>query len=890
MIQLALLCTATASLVQSVSGPPAERRVPVVVEHEGEAQLIERIARAGELWHDAGTFAVGALTRADVAALNERGIAVTELAALGAEDPLFLVDLAHADVSADVDSAGRIHFRKDRLALVGVPVDLDEYPESLRPGRTCHAGHTAIARRAILPAAPPPPGSPLAAMAASLSAGPLLAPAGGVAALLGADPRIQTLVNSVSKANLQATTQLFATSWTNRDSRNLANFGAGRAQLVARLQALGYAPTTHTWDAQHGANVVVDIPGVRYPNRFVVFGAHFDTRNYSSGTSASAPGADDNTSGSMGVLEIARVLALAGPFENSIRLVWFSGEEYGLLGSAAQAQQLVAQGREVVGMLNLDMIAYRAAGDTRDADLCVNNTSGLLTSFCLQTAPLYVPNWTAKTGILAAGSSDHASFNALGFPAAFFFEDLQQYFSQIHTPSDAYPASTNDFDLAHMITSGVVACGATLAEPVDMTISHMPLPNTTDATGPYLVSATITSSNGATVTGATLHYSGDLGLSWHSRAMSASGSIWSASLPTFGSPLEVWYWIEATDSSGANEVSPEGQGAGVPPHKFFVGTRTILYATQFEEATHNGWTSGAIAGQNDWQRWQPGGLSGDPGAAFSGNRCWGNDLAGSLGWYGDYSNSSHCWLRSPPIDCSLATRVQLEFRRWLTVESALHDKARIKVNGTLVWSNSAAADHVDTSWVPVSLDISALAAGNPAVQVEFSLQSDAGIAFGGWNIDDLRLVETTPGTFNCPLPVVYCTAKTNSQGCTPAIAALGSASLSAPAPFLLTATQLLNQRSGLLFYGYSAAATAFAGGVKCTASPVLRVGLPSSGGNVGPDDCSGTFAYDFNSRIQGGVDQALSIGVDVYAQFWYRDSASTGGIGITDAVRFRVCP
>jgi len=49
---------------------------------------------------------------------------------------------------------------------------------------------------------------------------------------------------------------------------------------------------------------------------------------------------------------------------------------------------------------------------------------------------------------------------------------------------------------------------------------------------------------------------------------------------------------------------------------------------------------GAIVGPNDWQRLKPGGLSGDPRAAFSGNRRWGNGLAGSLGWYGDCSNRS----------------------------------------------------------------------------------------------------------------------------------------------------------------------------------------------------------------------------------------------------------
>jgi hypothetical protein len=66
--------------------------------------------------------------------------------------------------------------------------------------------------------------------------------------------------------------------------------------------------------------------------------------------------------------------------------------------------------------------------------------------------------------------------------------------------------------------------------------------------------------------------------------------------------------------------------------------------------------------------------------------------------------------------------------------------------------------------------------------------------------------------------------------------------------------------------------------------------MASSGGTVGSDDCSGTFAFDFNTRLRSGLDPTLSIGVDVYAQFWYRDSASTGGVGMSDALQFRVCP
>jgi len=890
-LEAALLLAA--ALPQS---PVPPRPVPVTVEHAHDVLLRDRLCRAGEVWFDAGDFLVGALSPGDIATLRERGTTVTELAGLGASDPLFVVDLAQADVRSDIDAAGTILYRHGRQAVVSVPVDLDEYPESLRPGRTCHGGHTAVPRGAMRAVPAPAPGSPLAAFASASpgqSSGQVASPsstAQGPAALVNADPRIQSLVDAVSKTNLQTNTQYFSSTWTNRDSQNLANFNAARTQLLSRLQTLGYAPTTQQWSSQHGTNIVVDIPGARNPNRYIVFGSHFDTRNYSSGTNASAPGADDNTSGSMGVLEIARVLAGKGPFENSIRLAWFSGEEYGLLGSGALAQQMVQQGLQVVGMLNMDMIAYRAANDARDADLAVNNTSGPLTAFCLATAPRYVTGWASTTGSLLAGSSDHATFHGAGFPAAFFFEDLGQYFTQIHTPSDAFPISTNDFDLAQMIVKGVVACGVTLAEPLDMTITHAPLPSTTDATGPFVVSATISASGGASVASATVHYTGDLGQTWQSRPMTASGSSWSASIPTFGSPREVWYWIEALDSAGNVEVAPEGVDSGTPPWKFFVGTRTVFYASDFEGTTTGGWGTGSYSGANDWQWSSPVGESGDPPLAFSGAKCWGNDLGTQSTWFGDYNNGSHCWLRSPVINCSSATNVRLQFRRWLTIESALHDKARVKVNGTVVWMNPTTGDFIDTEWVPMDLDITALAAGNPSVQLEFTLQSDAGIVFGGWNIDDVQLVQVGPGTFNCPAPVAYCTAKVNSQGCTPAVGSSGTPSLTNLAPFTVSATQIINQRNGLLFYGLAPAASAFFGGTKCAASPLKRIVLPSSGGNVGADDCSGTFAFDFNTHLRSGLDPALAIGVDVYAQFWYRDSASLGGVGMSNALQFRACP
>ena len=78
----------------------------------------------------------------------------------------------------------------------------------------------------------------------------------------------------------------------------------------------------------------------------------------------------------------------------------------------------------------------------------------------------------------------------------------------------------------------------------------------------------------------------------------------------------------------------------------------------------------------------------------------------------------------------------------------------------------------------------------------------------------------------------------------------------------------------------------------CIQTPVKRTPIQNSGGNVGPDDCSGAFGYDFNGRIQSGVDPSLVAGAVVFAQYWYRDPLDPAGFGtgLTDALQFTIEP
>jgi hypothetical protein len=137
----------------------------------------------------------------------------------------------------------------------------------------------------------------------------------------------------------------------------------------------------------------------------------------------------------------------------------------------------------------------------------------------------------------------------------------------------------------------------------------------------------------------------------------------------------------------------------------------------------------------------------------------------------------------------------------------------------------------------------------------------------------------------------YCTAKVNSQGCAPVIASTGAPTLSGGAgSFAITASQILNQKQGLLFYGFLPKASAFQGGFKCIQAPVERTPLQSSGGSASGDDCTGTFSYDMGARIGAGNDTRLVLGAIVYAQYWSRDPADPATTNLTAGLRFTIGP
>jgi hypothetical protein len=151
------------------------------------------------------------------------------------------------------------------------------------------------------------------------------------------------------------------------------------------------------------------------------------------------------------------------------------------------------------------------------------------------------------------------------------------------------------------------------------------------------------------------------------------------------------------------------------------------------------------------------------------------------------------------------------------------------------------------------------------------------------------------GTLKClelfpAAPVTYCTGKLNSLGCTPSMQASGIASATSAAAFTLTGSNFINQTNGILFYGYGAAATPFQGGTLCVQAPTIRTALQNAGGATSGASCTGVFALDFNARIQSAVDPLLTVGRQVFTQYWARDPQSASTTSLSNAISFLVGP
>jgi Peptidase family M28/PDZ domain/PA domain len=183
-------------------------------------------------------------------------------------------------------------------------------------------------------------------------------------------------------------------------------------------------------------NVLAYLPGKS--DEYVIVGAHYDhlgRGNYDSLAPSQIgqihPGADDNASGTAGVLQLARMFApMKGQLQRGILFASFAGEELGLLGSAHWVQHPTLPLDKAVAMLNMDMI-----GRIKDDKVYIGGvgTGSTLKPVIEQAASK--SNFKVEYSPGGYSASDHTSFVTKHIPVLFFFSGLH---SDYHKPSDTW--------------------------------------------------------------------------------------------------------------------------------------------------------------------------------------------------------------------------------------------------------------------------------------------------------------------------------------------------------------------------------------------------------------------------------------------------------------------
>lgn len=212
----------------------------------------------------------------------------------------------------------------------------------------------------------------------------------------------------------------------------------------------------------NGRNIIATQLGKTNPNNIYIICAHYDSvANYC---------ADDNASGTIAVLEIARILSTQC-LDNTIIYALWDQEENGLIGSNYYAQQAANNGDNILGVLNMDMMGYDGDDDD-DFDIDVRdfgNSLGMKDDIIsVLNNPAY--GFTLNVNVVNPGtsSSDHSRFWSQGYSAVLVGEawsnnDQTPYY---HSSGDRF--ATLDLPYYHQLTKVIMAYMATKAGLVNV--------------------------------------------------------------------------------------------------------------------------------------------------------------------------------------------------------------------------------------------------------------------------------------------------------------------------------------------------------------------------------------------------------------------------------------
>lgn len=579
---------------------------------------------------------------------------------------------------------------------------------------------------------------------------------------------IDTLMKNVRELSGNVPTVIGGQPYTivSRHKNNASNDKSAQ-WIREKLASYGLNSSLQSFSST-GANVIAVQPGTEFPNKKFIICAHFDAMP----SGSLAPGADDNASGTAAVIEAARLFKNYS-FPYTIVYALWDEEEQGLVGSAYYANQAATAGDSILGVFNMDMIAW----DSNNDNIVELNTKAVANSLA-QAQKMVELNTQYNIGLAVnvinpgSGASDHASFWSKNYSANLVIEQYNGDFNAYyHTVNDLITHFNQPYFLK--CAKWVLLSTAYYALNMNMELAHTPQVSVS-ASQPLTVSSFVsTGLSIGTGTGAprlyyrTKNYGGSFSSFTSVTGTPAESGNYNFVIPALPLGTVVQYYIAAQDSSGSVIVTLPGGGSGANPpgstppsqfYQFFVAEMQL--AMNDSANTMNSWTKTGTWGTvtNKYVS-SPSAFHDSPAGLY-------------------VSNSNTYMTTTQPILLTGSLGAELNFSAQWDIENNWdYSQVLISTNNGTNWTPLAGKytnlasgsfqpagqqlyDGVQSSWVNERIDLTSYS-GSP-IMLKFTMVTDGSQNRDGIYFDDIKIVSYS----NIPVELTSFTASSDAQGVT----------------------------------------------------------------------------------------------------------------------------
>jgi hypothetical protein len=556
------------------------------------------------------------------------------------------------------------------------------------------------------------------------------------------ETNLDSLLFSVAELSGEVSTIINGAPYTITSRHKFSDGNAKAAvYLKQRLERYGLTSFYQNFDAL-GINVLAEKIGTEFPNQKFIICGHYDSQP----SGSTAPGADDNGSGTAAVIEAARIFQNYS-FPYTIVFALWDEEEQGLIGAEHYSDVAAAAGDSILGVVNMDMIAW----DENDDGVVRVHTRNINESMAISDKMVEL-NTIHNIGLTTiienpgTGASDHAAFWSNNYSAILLIEDdVSDFNNYYHTINDLMIHFNQPY--FRKCAQLGIATTAALAMNLNIVIDHIPFASV-DYSSDIMLTANIASglTIGAGTSGPRLFYRTDSG-SGFSDFIEVEGlpvdnsGIYNFTIPAQSLGTKVQYYLAAQDSAstivttlpnGGNGFNPAGNIAPLNVYQFYVAPIDLVFddnavsmANWQASGNWNTTTSKYVS--------SPSSFTDSPGGNYSNNQTVTlttldfitlGDAIGSVLKFQTQWNIESDWDYGQ-------LQISTDGTSWQALQGIYTEPG----TGTFQPTGEPVYDGAQATWVEEEIDLTPFV--GQQIKLRFLLKSDVSLTEDGWYIDDI---------------------------------------------------------------------------------------------------------------------------------------------------------